>query len=223
MTTSPTEAFLPILSAGRHRSAKRGACFMEFASYLAGERWSDHPACTHPSLAALARLVNDLTSDSARSKLSIHISSVVGLNGDDSRLPTLVSVLAATSAMPIASAMRQGAIATGLIRCEQLLATWSGPEVERAQARIREAFELTPGAESWAREFMRQVSPHGDLPLTVNDEALLRTAVIGIADACVTDADARLALLLAQAIDECALILEADDAKVEVARELAHV
>jgi len=28
---------------------------MEFASYLAGERWSDHPACTHPLLAVLAR------------------------------------------------------------------------------------------------------------------------------------------------------------------------
>ena len=37
---------MPHLSAGRHRNPRRGACFMEFASYLAGERWSDHPACT---------------------------------------------------------------------------------------------------------------------------------------------------------------------------------
>ena len=28
---------------------------MEFASFLAGERWSDHPACTHPLLAGVAR------------------------------------------------------------------------------------------------------------------------------------------------------------------------
>ncbi len=35
---------------------------MELASYLAGERWSDHPACTHPLLAAVARDVNDYTS-----------------------------------------------------------------------------------------------------------------------------------------------------------------
>jgi hypothetical protein len=27
---------------------------MEFASYLAGERWSDRPACTRPLLAELA-------------------------------------------------------------------------------------------------------------------------------------------------------------------------
>ena len=61
---------MPILSRGRHRSPRRGACFMEFASYLAGERWSDHPACTHGTLAHLARLVNDLTSDAGRARLT---------------------------------------------------------------------------------------------------------------------------------------------------------
>jgi hypothetical protein len=47
-------ALLPLLSRGKHRSPLKGACFMEFASMLAGERWSDHPACTHPLLAAVA-------------------------------------------------------------------------------------------------------------------------------------------------------------------------
>ena len=46
---------LPVLSRGKHRNPRKGACFMELASFLAGERWSDHPACTHPLLAALAR------------------------------------------------------------------------------------------------------------------------------------------------------------------------
>jgi hypothetical protein len=210
MNATSTEDFLPILSAGRHRNAKRGACFMEFASYLAGERWSDHPACTHPSLAALARLVNDLTSDGVRSKLSVHISSVVGLNGDNRRIPTLVAILAAANALPIASATRQSALATGLVRCEPILESWSGPEVDRARQRIRAAFLMAPGTEVWARDFIQQVSQHGTQPVTVNNEALLRTAVIGIADACVSDADDRLATLLAQAIEECTLILDAD-------------
>jgi hypothetical protein len=208
MNATPTEDFLPILSAGRHRNARRGACFMEYASYIAGERWSDRPGCTHPTLASLARLVNDLTSDDARSALSTHIPSVVGLNGDDPRVPVLLSVLAASSALPIASAMRQGALATGLIRCQQLLEQWDGPEVERAQLRIRAAFLLAPGTEAWAQDFIDQVSPRGSRILTVNDEALLRTAAIGIADACVEDADDRLARLLEQAIDECVAILE---------------
>lgn len=205
--TPTTEQFLPILSAGRHRNAKRGACFMEFASFLAGERWSDHPACTHPNLAALARLVNDLSSDQARTKLSIHISSVVGLNGDNSRLSTLISVLAATEALPIASAMRQCALATGLVRAQLLLNTWTGPEVDRALERIRVAFDLTPGAETWGREYLTQVSRLGSQTIIVNDEALLRTALVGIADACVEDPDARLALLLTKAIDETKLVL----------------
>ena len=57
---------VPILSRGKHRSPRKGACFMEMASYLAGERWSDHPRCTHPLLASVGRLVNDLTSDASR-------------------------------------------------------------------------------------------------------------------------------------------------------------
>jgi hypothetical protein len=34
---------LPILSRGRHRNPRKGACFMEMASVLAGEKWTDHP------------------------------------------------------------------------------------------------------------------------------------------------------------------------------------
>ena len=203
MTASSTEGFMPVLSAGRHRNAKRGACFMEYASYLAGERWSDRPSCTHPSLASLARLVNDLTSDDARGRLGTLIPSVVGLNGDEPRIPILLSVLAASSALPIASSMRQGALATGLIRCEQLLDEWDGPEVERARMRIRAAFLLAPGTEAWALDYMSHVSPFGTREITVNDEAMLRTAAIGIADACVLDADARLGSLLEEAIAEC--------------------
>jgi hypothetical protein len=43
--------------------------------------------------------------------------------------------------------------------------------------------------------------------LAINDEAVLRTAAIGVADACIEDADDRLARLLKEAIDECIAIL----------------
>ena len=68
---------------GRHRNPRKGACFMEMASYLAGERWSDHPRCTHPLLAGVARMVNDHTSDQQRSRLTALIPSVIG--SDDAR------------------------------------------------------------------------------------------------------------------------------------------
>src|SRR5829696_8481888 len=83
---------LPILSRGKHRSPRKGACFMEFASLLAGERWSDHPACTHPLLAAVARHVNDHTSDAARARLAELIPSVIGLTGQDLHIDARIAL-----------------------------------------------------------------------------------------------------------------------------------
>ena len=67
---SSTPDGLPVLGRGRHASASEGACLMEYTSVLAGVRFSDHPSCTAPTLAVLARLVNDATSDAARPQLS---------------------------------------------------------------------------------------------------------------------------------------------------------
>ena len=96
---------MPILSPGRHRSPRRGACFMEFASYLAGERWSDHPKCTNGSLAHLARLVNDLASDAARARLTPLIPAVIGLTSDDPMLDVRLAVRAASAALPTCAAI----------------------------------------------------------------------------------------------------------------------
>lgn len=216
---APTEEFMPVLSAGRHRNARRGACFMEYASYLAGERWSDHPACTYPTLASLARLVNDLISDTARPRLTTYIPSVVGLNGTDPRLPIIISALAASAAIPVANQSRQRALATALVRCEQLLAHYDGPSVDRARQRIRVAFDQAPGSEQWARAFMDDARLVVPRPILPGDEAILRTVVIGIADACVANADARLERLLAAAIEETAALLAPHEAEIAVSPE----
>src|SRR5438045_9530973 len=91
---NPTQlpASLPLLSRGKHRNPRKGACFMELASVLAGERWSDHPACTHPLLAALARHVNDHTSDAGRERLAGLIPSVIGLTSDDPRVDARIAL-----------------------------------------------------------------------------------------------------------------------------------
>ncbi|MEU0090046.1 hypothetical protein [Kribbella sp. NPDC006257] len=83
---------VPILSRGRHRNPRRGGCFMEYASYLAGVAWSDAPECTHPLLALVAREVNDEISDAGRAELVPLIPDVIGLTTDDPRLiPALVA------------------------------------------------------------------------------------------------------------------------------------
>jgi hypothetical protein len=61
---------LPVLAAGTHLVPEDGVCLMEYVSVLAGERFTDHPRCTEPTLAFLARLVNDTISDGGRSVLA---------------------------------------------------------------------------------------------------------------------------------------------------------
>jgi hypothetical protein len=61
---------LPQLARGRHAVPEEGACLMEYTSVLAGLRFSDRPRCTAPTLAGLARLVNDASSDAARPALA---------------------------------------------------------------------------------------------------------------------------------------------------------
>jgi hypothetical protein len=50
---------------------------MEVASVLAGERWSDHPRCAHPVLAAAARSVNDFMSKEELHRLAPLVPLVV--------------------------------------------------------------------------------------------------------------------------------------------------
>jgi hypothetical protein len=59
-----------VLGAGLHLNPEDGACLMEYASVLAGVRFSDTPRCTDPTLATLARLVNDATTDKGRQRLA---------------------------------------------------------------------------------------------------------------------------------------------------------
>ncbi|MGH8944263.1 MAG: hypothetical protein ACRDWF_15710, partial [Acidimicrobiia bacterium] len=108
-----TPEMVPVLSKGKHRSPHKGACFMEYASFLAGERWSDHPRCTHPLLAGVARDINDHTSDAGRYRLVPLIPSVVGLNGEDPRVDVGIAARCALVALPVVAEPRQRALATG--------------------------------------------------------------------------------------------------------------
>lgn len=72
----------PTLRVGAHLSSDDGACLMELVSLAAGEPWTDHPACTHPLLAHVARRVNDATSDHRRSELADFIPALTRANSD---------------------------------------------------------------------------------------------------------------------------------------------
>src|SRR5215210_3603852 len=120
---------LPILSRGKHRNPRKGGCFMEFASLLAGEGWSDHPTCAHPLLAAVARHVNDHTSDAGRQRLTNLIPSVIGLTGDDLHIDARIALGSATMALPVVAAGRQRVMAVSVLTCERVLAELDGRAV----------------------------------------------------------------------------------------------
>src|SRR4051794_35999841 len=118
---------VPVLSRGKHRSPRRGACFMEFASFLAGEPWSDHPPCTHPLLAQVARQVNDLIGDEGRQELVPLIPLVVGRRGNDRTWLTLPVAVAAAPILDVPEAT-QRVLAAGLSSACQVSAE-AGPHL----------------------------------------------------------------------------------------------
>jgi hypothetical protein len=191
---------MPILSRGKHRSRRSGACFMELASDLAGERWSDHPRCTHPLLAELARAVNDCTSDQQRSKLAVLVPSVIGLTSQDVRVDARIALHCARVALPVVSAQRQDVLAISVFAAERVLADLDGRPAGSLQEQSVRVLQQVPQATRWADRFIQEagLSPRGfrrhAAPTTI------RCAVRGIAEACIPDPDALLRELLIEAI-----------------------
>jgi hypothetical protein len=198
---------------------------MEFASYLAGERWSDHPACTHAGLSQLARAVNDLTSNEARSRLAPLIPSVIGLNSDDPRLELVLAVHAVAVALPDASLDRQHALAVGGLVCVAALEGSGGsglPElVEQPFAR---ALESTPEAAGWARRFIDRTASRWrrEEVSTRQTHAVLAMAADGVRSACADFPDDRLHALLASAIDITERFVAAESAAESAAQTSAQ-
>ncbi|GLY46959.1 hypothetical protein Lesp01_06150 [Lentzea sp. NBRC 102530] len=69
---------VPRLARGWHRTPADGCCLMELTSVLAGEVWSDRPACVHPVLACVARCVNDQSTEEGRRRLLPFATRVIG-------------------------------------------------------------------------------------------------------------------------------------------------
>jgi hypothetical protein len=199
-------ALVPMLSRGKHRSPRKGACFMEFASLLAGERWSDHPSCTHPLVATVARHVNDLTSDAGRARLAGLIPSVIGLTGEDLHIDARIALGSARLALPVAAAERQGVLAVGVLSCERVLAELDGRPVGILEDESRSVLAQVPLAARWADRFVAAAPRSAYSAKQFRGQAapaIVGNAAQGLAQACVPDPDGLLYDLLVQAISTC--------------------
>ena len=82
MTQTPQPTGTPI-GAGGHLSPDEGLCLMEAVSVYAHQPWSDSPACTHPLVAHVARLVNDMSSETGRQPLLEYVPVLAHSHTDD--------------------------------------------------------------------------------------------------------------------------------------------
>jgi hypothetical protein len=186
---------------------------MEFASFLAGERWSDHPSCTDPVLASLARGVNDSLTDARRDEIAVDIPRVIGLRGDDSVVGLVVALRAAIAALPVANMERQRSLAIGILALRPALAE-RGVATPRLDALADRALGDVPDAVAWASNYVdAQTTRSRDLHRSTA-EAITRISTTGIAAACVEDPDSLLIAMLRDAIGDVQALL-ADRAPAE--------
>ena len=194
---------LPMLGRGKHRNPRKGACFMELASYLAGEKWSDHPACTHPLLAMLARAVNDLTSDAGRPQLAPLIPSVIGVNSDDAHWDIQIALDAAVAALPDALEYRQRTLAVAVIACERILDDLDARQPGTRSLASQSALAEVPATTAWAEEFCRGSIAKPARFVRDAAPSIVGSAVLAIAESATPDVDARLRRLLETTITQC--------------------
>ncbi len=71
------------LGRGKHESPDQGACVMELASMLGGERFSDQPTSVCPVIGSFLRAYNDSIDDERRQDLYDYASKIVGSRASD--------------------------------------------------------------------------------------------------------------------------------------------
>jgi hypothetical protein len=75
---------------------------MEYVSVLVGATFSDHPPCTDPTLAGLARLVNDASTDAGRPLLATFAPALAATGPTDARRTAVVVRAAVRAALTAA-------------------------------------------------------------------------------------------------------------------------
>jgi len=153
---------LPVLGAGAHLAPEDGVCLMEYVSVLAGERFSDSPRCTGPTLAFLAQLVNDTVSDGYRGRLAPSAADLSVLGRADA---------VASAQLVLAVVRRARTVAAG------------NPNLRRAERRAERRLQRVtrPGVRGRLARALTPVHMRGP------GRHRLFTAVRGVADASSRD------------------------------------
>jgi hypothetical protein len=166
---------LPELRAGAHLTPEDGACLMEYVSVLTEIAFSDHPRCTDPALAELARLVNDNSTDAGRPRLASLAPALAATPPTDA-VATAAVVCAALCAAQDAAG-RTAALARHLRRGERRLARVSGDGLLSGFARATDLLHRHGPAR---RRLLAAVTAVHALPAPERDTALRTVLCAGI-------------------------------------------
>jgi hypothetical protein len=169
---------------------------MEYASYLAGEKWSDHPACTHPLLGELARQINDFIADGTRQTFVEVVPDLIGLTSSDLRFDLHIALGVARTALPFVAESRQHMMAAAVLTCERLLADLDGRAGAPMSQESQDALDRAPQAAAWARRFTSNMAISHRAFRRTAAPTIVRYAVQGVAHACIPDPDSVLRDLL---------------------------
>lgn len=195
---------LPVLGSGRHRSPRKGACLMEYASLLAGERWSDSPSCTHPALATLARAVNDCSGDQARQGLLVVVPDIVhalGIDGEQARLGQRLARKSSLHALRVATGVRRRTLYVALLAAELACGPGSPAVGDLDRDAVRDLLRDPDPALMSAVRFVRHSPPSVTYDRTGVTKSL-ELAVVTIAELAGQCADELLRNLLVEAVAE---------------------
>ena len=104
------------------------------------------------------------------------------------------------------SAERQNVLSVSVLAAERALAQLEGRPAGGLGPRSARALESAPLAARWAVSFTRGVDVSVEEFRRFGAPNTVRVAIPGIAEACVSDPDERLRVLLIAAIDDCAAV-----------------
>jgi len=113
---------MPVLTRGKHRRPRSGACLMEYVSVLSGGPFTDAPACTDPTLAAIARAVNDYSGDAMRQRLALLASDLSVAGPLDLTAQQALARRCLLTALPHSCGTRRRVLIVGLLGLERAAA-----------------------------------------------------------------------------------------------------
>ena len=170
---------MELLGRGVHANPRRGCNVLEYASVLAGERWSSRPRSVHPAIADVAGMVNDQMTDDNRQLLTPLAPRLLGTSTADPRAWPAITGACIRATLGWASEPGKPRLKSDLDTARNWLAEASRPPDRRQPP--------------WAGRPERRWARHAICA------ALLTVAASADQD----DADARLCHVLLDCVNEC--------------------